>query len=79
MLGGRELLEHECLGQLPRERDTGHLHVYVKLSDLNSFSMVSSSGTTYSYTKATSPQKSALTASLALTPAEQLADSKRYL
>ena len=78
VLGGRELLEHECLGHLPREKDTGHLHVYVKLSDLNNFSILSSAGTTYSYKRpATSPKRSALTASLASSSSQQVADTKR--
>jgi len=69
VLGGRELLEHECVGHLPREKDTGHLHVYVKLSDLSSFTVSTAAGQSFTYRnpsgQSISSQKSALTTSLA--------------
>ena len=71
MLGGRELLEHELIGQLPTQNETGCLHVYVKLTDLTSMSFSNSAGQSFMYTNPRFPQKSALTASLASPQSKQ--------
>jgi hypothetical protein len=60
------------VGHLPREKDTGNLHVYVKLSDLSSFTVSTNAGQSFTYSNPSarplSPQKSALTSSLAQAP-----------
>lgn len=82
ILGGRELLEHERLGQLPREGSSGYLHVYAKLTDLSSLSLSTAAGQTFVYNrpKSPSPSKSALTASLPgpSPDPKNAGESKRY-
>ena len=90
ILGGRELLEQETIGQLAKQTaSSGFLHVFVRLADVANLSVTSKSGGTFSYNPSqqrspgrdraaitSSPQRSALTASLA-SPDTKQRTSKR--
>ena len=72
MLGDRQLLDHELLGQLAARRGstTNMLHVLIKLSDIESVSVSTSAGRTLRFQAHDEPpapirrSKSALTAML---------------